>query len=158
MSNEENQPVQATLSVDQRIGDVVIPRFDELEFFSKREGQSRIEARDLFTFAFALGFHNGLPIKLSSKKGGGFLRTEYISDRQKVLMRSVHYSRSHFEDADSLRDLHTTYALAEEYANGGFQILEGELDRNVGSEEMANTFIQEMDKLYEEYTGKSVGA
>lgn len=158
MPTEENQQVQATLSVDQRVGDVVIPRLDELEFFSKRESQTRIEARDLFTFAFALGFHSGVPVKLATKKSGGFLRTEYISDRQKVLMRSAHFSRSHFEDADSLRDLHTTYALAEEYANGGFQILEGELDRNVGSEEMANTFVQEMDKLYEEYTGKPVDA
>ncbi|WP_146003641.1 hypothetical protein [Enorma phocaeensis] len=108
--------------------------------------------------AFAIGVHNDMAIKPPARVGGGFIRTSYLSDKQNVLMRAVHYAQSDYAESDSLRDTHATYELAEAYANGGFQIIEGDLAQNMGSEELANQYIREMDELYEQYTGKQISA
>lgn len=56
-------------------------------------------------------------------------------------------------DVEVLRDYSTALGLFEEYANGGFQFIEAELDRNVSSEELANDAIADLETLYKEYMG-----
>ena len=158
MASEELRPAQSTLGVDSHVDSSVLPRMSDLSFFSKSADGGRVENKDVFMFAYAVGVHHDMAIAPSSKVSGGYLRTTYFSDKQNVLMRAVHYGQSDFTDSDSLRDQHATYELAGQYANGGFQIIEGDLDQNMESEELANSYIQEMDKLYEQYTGKAIDA
>lgn len=154
--SDEKLAVQSVLGIDSHVSDAVLPKMSELSLFSKNSDGGRIENKDLFMFAFAVGVHAKMPIPIASRMSGGYIRTSYLSDGQTVLMRAVHFARSDFEDSESLRDAHETYSLAEEYVNGGFQIIEGDLDQNMGSEELATAYIQELDTLYEQYTGKTV--
>lgn len=158
MAGEEAKSTKSTLGIDPHVDSSVLAGMNELTFFSKNIDGGRVENRDTFMFAFAVGVRNAMRIKPPSKVSGGFIRSSYLSDKQNVLMRAVHYAQSGFTDSDSLRDLRATYELAEAYANGGFQIIEGDLDQNMGSEEFASSLISEMDELYERYTGKRVDA
>ncbi len=56
-------------------------------------------------------------------------------------------------DVEVLRDYSAALGIFEEYANGGFQFIEAELDRNVSADELANGHVDEMNKLYDEYMG-----
>ena len=56
-------------------------------------------------------------------------------------------------DVEVLRDYSAALGIFEEYANGGFQFIEGKLDRNVSADELANGHVDEMNKLYDEYMG-----
>lgn len=56
-------------------------------------------------------------------------------------------------DVEVLRDYSAALGIFEEYANGGFQFIEAELDRNVSADELANGYVDEMNKLYDEYMG-----
>ncbi len=56
-------------------------------------------------------------------------------------------------DVEVLRDYSAALGIFEEYANGGFQFIEGKLDRNVSADELANGYVDEMNKLYDEYMG-----
>lgn len=56
-------------------------------------------------------------------------------------------------DVEVLRDYSVALGIFEEYANGGFQFIEAELDRNVSSEELANDAIADLETLYKEYMG-----
>lgn len=56
-------------------------------------------------------------------------------------------------DIEVLRDYSAALGIFEEYANGGFQFIEAELDRNVSADELANGHVDEMNKLYDEYMG-----
>lgn len=56
-------------------------------------------------------------------------------------------------DVEVLRDYFAALGIFEEYANGGFQFIEAELDRNASSEELANDAIADLETLYKEYMG-----
>lgn len=56
-------------------------------------------------------------------------------------------------DVEVLRDYSAALGIFEEYANGGFQFIEAELDRNVSSEELANDAIADLETLHKEYMG-----
>lgn len=56
-------------------------------------------------------------------------------------------------DVEALRDYSAALGIFEEYANGGFQFIEAELDRNASSEELANDAIADLETLYKEYMG-----
>lgn len=156
MDDERRSTAQAVLNVDERVFNDVIPRMNELDFFSKAAGGRRVENRETFQFAFAVGFHNDLPVGISEKHQGGFVRTSYLSSDQTVLMKAAHYAQSDYSDAETLRNERDTYDLAEAYSNGGFQVIEGDLDSNMSSEEIANALIKEMDELYGKYTGNDL--
>lgn len=56
-------------------------------------------------------------------------------------------------DVEVLRDYSAALGIFEEYANDGFQFIEAELDRNVSADELANGYVDEMNKLYDEVHG-----
>ena len=55
-------------------------------------------------------------------------------------------------DVEVLRDYSAALGIFEEHANGGFQFIEAELDRNVSSEELANDAIADLETLYQGVT------
>lgn len=109
---------------------------------------------DRFQLAMAIGIHNGIKPALSRRNDGGYVRREYFSPRFETLVNSIRLAETDYQDPDCLQNESESLDLVEKYANGGFQYIEGDLDENASSEEIANNFIADMDSLYKEYTGK----
>ena len=87
---------------------------------------------------------------ISKPLSGGFARTESFSDKVSTIIKVVQFAESDFDDPDCLRDTNAGYNLMEQYANGGFKLIEGELADRMGSEEKANKVIAELNKQYDE--------
>ncbi len=68
----------------------------------------------------------------------------------------MRFAESGFDDPDVLQDENGTFDLIERFANGGFQLIEGDLDENASSDEIADAFVCDMDELYKQYTGESI--
>ncbi len=111
---------------------------------------------DRLILAMAMGFKHGLKPELSSRNEGGFIRTEYLTPRYHALVRAMSFADAGFDDPDVLQDENGTFDLTEHYANGGFKLIEGDLDENASSDEIADGFICEMDELYKQYVSESI--
>lgn len=133
------------LNVEKRVREVVVPMMLENDFFAG------MEAKDVLLHAFAIGVNRRMSIPLESRSSGGFSRKEYLRPREQVLIRAVQLADNGCQQAEVLRDYSAALDKFEQYANGGFQFIEGELDRNVSADELANGYVGEMNKLYEEY-------
>lgn len=147
MPTRRNPDSRTTLSVDQHVKDVVIPRMDMAVF----KGMQNL---DRFQLAMAIGIHNGMKLPLSRRNDGGYVRREYFTPRFTTLFNAIRLAETDYQDPDCLQNESESLDLVEKYANGGFQYIEGDLDESASSEEIANSFIADMDSLYKEYTGK----
>lgn len=135
------------LNVEKRVREVVVPMMGENEFFVG------MEAKDVMFHAFAIGVNRRMSIPIQSRYSGGYSRKEYLRPREQVLIRAVQLADNDCRQAEILRDYSAALDKFEQYANGGFQFIEGELDRNVSADELANGYVDEMNKLYDEYMG-----
>ena len=59
-----------------------------------------------------------------------------------------------FGSPDVLRDRKRSFKIAEQYANGGLHLLEGEVTGNIDTETTANELIAEMGDLWDEWFGE----
>lgn len=148
MDGTENaRAPRTTITIDQRASDDVIERLDDTNYFGLgRQGCTRAE---LLLYAMAVGWESRLEVPINKPLSGGFVRTEYFSDKMIMLIRSMHFSTLGFDNPDGLRDTNAGYDLAERYANGGFQFIEGELDDRIDSEEKANMVVADLNKRYD---------
>lgn len=135
------------LNIEQCVYDLVIPSIRDLDFFAG------MDAKDIMLYAAATGVRRDMKIPLKSPHGGGYSRKDYLKPREQVLIRAMQFADSGYQDAEALRDYSAALGIFEEYANGGFQFIEAELDRNVSSEELANDAIADLETLYKEYMG-----
>ena len=149
MAIKRETGIRTTLSVDQRVKDVVVPRMDK-PIFAGMQNVDRV------ILAMAMGFKHGLKPELSSRNDGGFVRVEYFTPRYKALAHAMRFAESGFDDPDALQDENGTFDLIERFANGGFQLIEGDLDENASSDEIADAFVCDMDELYKQYTGEPI--
>lgn len=148
MADEINSRQPDRMTVSEKVLKNVIPDIRNEAFF---EG---MQNADTLLYAMALGKHDQIKPELKDRVGGGYARAESFSYRFRALIDAVHFSEIGFKDADKLRDRKTAYGLAERYANGGFEIIEGDFNRRKSSEEIANDLVCEMDKMYESMFGK----
>ena len=65
----------------------------------------------------------------------------------------LRFEKTGFEAPNHLRDHRGSYRLAETYATGGLNLIEGEIETNTDSETYANMLIEEMNEMYEERFG-----
>lgn len=100
---------------------------------------------DLFLYAFALGWSKKLNPKMDKPSSGGFIRSESFSPKLSTLIETVHYAIVGFDSPDELRNHKESFRIAEQYANGGFHLLEGDVERNAETETTANELIAEMN-------------
>jgi len=77
------------------------------------------ENKELFLLAMGIGFHERSQKKLKSKEG--YVRTEYLSDEEKAIIKSIAISKE--GDLSILLDKKKVYSIAEEYAAAGIKIL-----------------------------------
>lgn len=150
MPRNDSGSTHAILNIDQHVKDSVIGVIDGITFFDG------LLAKDRMLLAFALGVKNGMKVPLVTRVSGGYARKEYLKPRDEVLIRAVQLAEGNCENTEALCDFPSALDMFEEYANGGFKILEAELAPSLDSEELANRFVQEMDSMYEKFTGKAL--
>lgn len=141
-------------NVDEHVFSGVLDEIDHTNFM--RVGKTSSTRGGLILFAMALGWHNGLKVGLKKVHGGGLARRESFSSEIPVVINAVHFADLGYTNPDELRYLDDAYAVAEEYANGGFNLIEGELNSKTTSEEFANNLVAEMDEMYEKLFGEGV--
>lgn len=78
--------------------------------------------KELFLFAMAVGYKNEIKKKLNSKFG--FVRTEYLSEEDLSLIKTVSISK---QDVNILKDMKKVFKISEEYAHTGIKILGNKL-------------------------------
>ena len=66
----------------------------------------------------------------------------------------MHYAVVGFDSPDELRDHRKSFKIAEQYANGGLLLLEGEVAGNIDTETTANELIAEMNDMWDEWFGE----
>ncbi|MDD3186074.1 MAG: hypothetical protein PHD70_10400 [Anaerostipes sp.] len=103
---------------------------------------------ELFLFALALGVESGIETELT--KTDTLVRAEYLNTKNEAYLYSVFISElSDSGDLDKINDVGKVYGKAQRYANTGFKLLEGMMEKaeNVVQLEM----LQELDEMYDEY-------
>lgn len=147
MPRTNNSPDR--LTIDEGVRDSVIPLMKENEFFGG------LQNADYLLFAFSLGYEYQLKKPMKHGVGGGWVRSEYLSDKFRALINSVHLSEVGYDHPDAVREQAEAYSDVEQYANTGFQMIEGDLANNPSAETYANNLLAELDKKYEEFFNKS---
>jgi len=142
---------KATINIDRHVDDSIIGRLDDTNYL--RLGKSSCNRADLMLYAMAVGWDAKLPAKLERPSSGGFARTESFSPLVIAMVRLLHFANIGFDKPEGLRDVNAGYSYMEEYANGGFNLIEGDLDSRLDSEEKANLIIAELDGRYEKWFG-----
>jgi len=109
--------------------------------------------KDLFVFAVCVGYVNNDRKSLSENRKQGEIRWEYLTRENKMVIDSVALSES--SDPKLLIDSNQDYldkkvTIAEEYANGGIDILKNELLEKPGSPlENLISYMNKVSKLEE---------
>lgn len=149
MSEASKTP--ATISIDQKMQENVVSVIDDSDymFLSK----SSAPHGELYLYAMALGWEKGLNPEMDKPVSGGFIRSESFSPKLATLIGTVHYATVGFDSPDMLRDHKASFKLAEQYANGGLHLLEGELSGKADTETAANDLIAEMNTKWERWFG-----
>lgn len=101
---------------------------------------------ELFLFALALGVESGIETELS--KTDTLVRAEYLNTKNEAYLYSVFISElPDGGNLDNINDIGKVFGKAQRYANTGFKILEGMMEKaeNVVQLEL----LQELDELYE---------
>lgn len=86
---------------------------------------SGAELNDLFVFAAAFGFNQGLRTELGSTHA--LANRDALSDKQKWILKAI--ALKEVENESILNDGRQIYAIAEEYAEGGIRQLENRADK-----------------------------
>ena len=145
-------PKRAIVTIEQRLGKVVIPELDESDYLGL--GKQSSTRADLMLFAFALGWAHGLSAPTQKPFGGGLARTESFSEKLNTLIKTVHLDSLGIDHIDGLADHGEALSLFESYVNGGLGLIEGEIEEKVSTEERANTIVAELDRRYNELFGR----
>lgn len=146
MAEEKQHRAPTVINVDEHVYSVVVDEIERLNWL--RLGKNSTPRGNLLLFAMALGWHNGLRVEIKKAHSGGFARRESFSPEIPVIVNAAHFGELEYQNIDDLRYLDDAYSICEQYANGGFNIIEGELSNGTTTEEFAAELIAEMDKLY----------
>ena len=130
--------------------DIVKP-IDEKQFFELHfPATSR---RDLFNFAVALGYKEGVPADFQGKRNT-FVRTSYYEDTNLLYLFAAIYFRdiikSDLSKIDQICDENNYLELAEKYANSGFALLNN-LFQTYPSDALLFKLIGTIDQDYKQF-------
>jgi len=108
------------------------------------------ENKELFIAAMTLGFHENSKKDLSKKEG--FVRTEYLTDEEKSLIKAIAIAEE--GNLNVLLDKKRVFSIAEEYAAGGIKLLKERVFEEFGS--YAKRLESELVKIFEETIKKDL--
>lgn len=97
-----------------------VSKIDETKYLGLQD--SAINRSELFLFAMAIGVDT-VPTKLENTYPGGLILDKSIDSRMKALMYALFISKLSGGDLDQITRKDAVYAMAQEYANTGFEIL-----------------------------------
>lgn len=106
---------------------------------------------DLFLFAFALGVESGIETELT--KAETLVRGEYINTRNEAFLYASYYADLAADgEAEALAEIDKVYGKAQRYANTGFKLIDGMLEK---SEEVVRMeLLEELDSMYQKIAGE----
>lgn len=140
----------AVMGVDEQVFTETVPRLKEFDFFAGANNS------ELLLYAFALGAAHGMEIPIAHMHSGGFARTESFSEKFVSVIIALPVAKDGTGDPDVVCDQASAFSEAERYANGGFQMIAGDLKRNLTAETYANHLLAELDKKYELIKGEAI--
>lgn len=135
---------------------IYIRKGDKDSFDRLMEDDSPFHDKDkkyLFVMAMATGFSEGKRIEIGpgERITGGYIRTSYLSDREKALIKAIAVAES--GDFDVISDKKKVYEIAESYAAGGIESLKRSvLGGNYGdyAKKMEVTLLELLKKAQKE--------
>lgn len=136
------------LNISKELKDTVIQAIDN-EHYMELQANSTPRI-DLYTYALALGKNN--PTKMNKKDT--FVRNEYLEKNVEAIAMLVAVSYSYKKDFESLEDVlddKRIGQLADECANTGFKIIDGDMKENYNGDNGYLKMISDLDDLYEKY-------
>jgi hypothetical protein len=109
------------------------------------------DTKELFIIALAFGFKN--KVRKSFQNREGYVRTEYLTDKDKALLYAIALKEA--DSVDILSDKEEVFKIAEEYAHGGVRILHD----SIGSTQFGSfskQFEKMLHEIYEELMSEMV--
>lgn len=122
-----------------------VSKIDETKYFGLQD--SAISRSELFSFAMAIGVDT-VPTKLENTYPGGLILDKSIDSSTRALMYALFIDRLGDGDLDEITRKDAVYALAQEYANTGFEVLEDYVSRKKDSE-LIWDLLEELDSQYD---------
>ena len=104
---------------------------------------NKIKHHEQFLISLALGFKSGIKKEVKNPDPSGFTRPSYLSKKQKALICAI--AISHHKDVNDIGSVPEIYKLAEEYANGGIQIIK-DLEKDTSHDNYLSGFERLIDK------------
>jgi hypothetical protein len=102
----------------------------------------------VFLMAMVYGFINKVKRELTDRDPSGWIRTEYLSDREKSLIEAIAVYDT--GSLDVLLDRKRVFSIAEEYAAGGIKLLKDEVFSAQGgsfSKRLESQLLLSLEKL-----------
>ena len=108
--------------------------------------------KELFFFAAALGYAKGVPVPFNTARES-FARTEGFDFSTPFLYGALFYDnkvRNKEAEIEEIVDEDKVYGLIEQYANKGFEIIQGELDHSTPDISFMNDLLGELDEMFKD--------
>lgn len=138
----------AFLNISSKTKREILKKLDRSDYFKlSNPGTSRPE---LYNFALALGCRRGYPTDITDAKEA-LVREEYVANSRYIYSSvyfAEHVNNGHKEDLDNLIHAEETFALADKFANTGFEIL-SDFYESTTDNVLVYKLIQEMDEMYQ---------
>ena len=91
---------------------------DVFDTFNKKESKNKIEIKQLYILAAAVGFKNSKRVQIENK--GKETRTSYLSYKEEALLLNMVFADS---EIDNNIDKMKIKNIIDEYANGGLELI-----------------------------------
>lgn len=96
--------------------------FDSLQEYNEFKG---LENKDMFMLALMFGYSQGKrgrkELKANDRTTSGYTRERYLTDIDNGILKAIAVAET--EKIELINNIPEVYAIAEEYANGGVEIL-----------------------------------
>lgn len=98
---------------------------DVFDTFNKKESKNKIEIKQLYILAAAVGFKNSKRVQIENK--GKETRTSYLSYKEEALLLNMIFADSEIDNnIDEIVNLNNKMKIKniiDEYANGGLELI-----------------------------------
>ena len=145
--SDDIRAIPATIAIEQHFKDELVNDIREQNYLGFESSHNE----ELFLYALALGWTQRMKPEVKRKASGGWARTESFTPKLCTCIDLLHYIEMGLDKPDELRDRKRAYKLAEEYANGGFLMMEQEMKSEPDSEQAAHELVEWMDRKYREF-------
>lgn len=122
-----------------------VMKIDETQYLGLQD--SATSRSELFSFAMAIGVDTGMPTKLENVYPGGLVLEKSIENLTRAIMYSLFIDKLGTGDLDEITKKDAVYALAQEYANTGFEVLEDYMSKKKDST-LIWELLEDLDTQY----------